>query len=406
LKSADLRVFRSDRSLCFVVPDSLAALQRLAAYWRRQHQVRVIGITGSVGKTTTKEATAAVLSQCYRTLKSEGNYNNEIGLPLTLLQLTPDHEQVVLEMGMYRLGEISELARIALPAVGVVTNVGPSHLERLGTLERISQAKAELPRALPTTEEGGVAILNADDARVKSMAALTPARVFTYGLTPEADLWADKIQSEGLDGIRFRLHHGPISIYARVPLLGRHSIQTALAAAAVGLVEGLSWPEIVAGLRHQPMQLRLLAVPGPAGSTLLDDTYNSSPASCIAALNLLGDLEPEGGQPGRRIAVLGDMYELGSHTEEGHRMVGRRAADVADLLVTVGDLGRTIGQEALATGMAAESIHSVDGNQAAIDLLFSRIEPADIVLIKGSRGLRMEEIVAALTQPISGEGSR
>ena len=383
---------------CFVVPDSLAALQQAAAFWRRQHNVRVIGITGSVGKTTSKEVVAAVLSQQYNTLKSKGNYNNEIGLPLTLLGLTAKHERVVLEMGMYDLGEIAQLAEISRPQVGVVTNVGPSHLERLGTMERIAQAKTELPRALPSAGQGGVAILNEDDPLVKAMAGETQARVFTYGLSPEADLWADEIESEGLEGIRFRLHHRQESIHARLPMLGRHSVHTALRAAAVGLVEGLSWGEIIAGLRDQSAQLRLVAVAGPGGSTILDDTYNSSPASCVAALTLLKELAGRE-QGGRKIAVLGDMYELGAYEEEAHKLVGRRAGDVVDLLVTVGQLGQIIGREAVKAGMPSESVHVVDTNADAIQVLLSLMGDAsgnDMILIKGSRGLAMEEIVTAL----------
>lgn len=386
--------------VCFVVPDSLAALQQVAAFWRRQHDVRVMGITGSVGKTTSKEVIAAVLNQRYNTLKSEGNYNNEIGLPLTLLHLTAKHEQVVLEMGMYDLGEIARLAEISLPQVGVVTNVGPTHLGRLGTMERIAQAKTELPRALPSADQGGVAILNADDQLVQAMAAETRARVFTYGLDPSADLWAGEIESEGLEGIRFCLHHGQESIHARMPMLGRHSVHTALRAAASGLVEGLAWGEIVAGLRDQSAQLRLVAVPGPAGSTILDDTYNSSPASCIAALTVLNELAGLE-RDVRKIAVLGDMYELGSYEEEAHKVVGRRAREVADLLVTVGRLGRTIGEEALKAGMPADSVHSAESNAEATELLLTLIEPApagDVILVKGSRGLAMEEIVSALQQ--------
>jgi len=383
---------------CFVVPDSLAALQQTAAFWRRQNQVRVIGITGSVGKTTSKEVIAAVLSQRYNTLKSEGNYNNEIGLPLTLLHLTAQHERVVLEMGMYDLGEIAQLADISLPQVGVVTNVGPTHLERLGTMERIAQAKTELPKALPPAEEGGAAILNRDDPLVWNMVGETRARVFSYGLDPEADLWADEIESEGFEGIRFRLHHGKESIHARLPMLGRHSVHTALRAAAVGLVEGLSWGEIVAGMRDQSAQLRLVAVPGPSGSTILDDTYNASPASCVAALTLLNELAGSDHR-GRKIAVLGDMYELGAHSDEAHKLVGRRARAVADLLVTVGRLGRTIGEEAVKAGMPAGSVHAAESNAEATELLLRLLESApggDVILVKGSRGLAMEEIVTAL----------
>ena len=395
VEGSDVRVCRYLDAVCLVVPDSLAALQRAAAYWRQQHSVKVIGITGSIGKTTSKEVIAAVVRQRYRTLKSEGNYNNEIGLPLTLLHLTADHERVVLEMGMYDTGEIAELAEIAKPQTGVVTDVGPSHLERLGTLERIAQAKAELPQALPSSEEGGIAILNADDEWVRAMADQTRARVFTYGLDPSSDLWADGIESEGLEGIHFRFHYGQELVYARVPMLGRHSVHTALRAAAVGLTEGLSWEEIMAGLHDQSAQLRLVVVPGPAGSIILDDTYNASPASSIAALNLLDDIR------GRKIAVLGDMLELGQYEEEGHKLVGRRVRGVADLLITVGPLARTIGQEALMMGMDPDAVHSVETNAQATALLKALIEAGtgdDRVLIKGSRGVAMEEIVASLTQ--------
>ncbi len=379
--------------LCIQVPDSLAALQQAAAHWRRQFSVRVIGITGSVGKTTSKEIIASVLASRAETLKSEGNYNNEIGLPLTLLRLNSAHKYVVLEMGMYDLGEIALLAEIGQPQVGVVTNVGPSHLERLGTIERIAQAKSELPRALPAAADGGVAILNADDARVRAMEKVTQARVFTYGLSQDADVWADAITGEGLEGIRFRLHHGRDSIYLRVPMLGRHSVHTALCATAVGLVEELSWEEIIGGLRDQTVQLRLTAVAGPHGSTILDDTYNASPDSSVAALNLLAELE------GRKIGVLGDMYELGRYEKEGHKLVGRRARDVVDVLVTVGPLGRLIGEEAIQGGMDPNVVYQVETKEEAIDLVRSLIQPSpvgDKILIKGSRGMQMETIVSAL----------
>ncbi|MGD9375161.1 MAG: UDP-N-acetylmuramoyl-tripeptide--D-alanyl-D-alanine ligase [Anaerolineae bacterium] len=385
---------------CIVVRDSLKGLQQAAAYWRRRHEISVVGITGSIGKTTSKEVIAAVLRQQYRTLKSEGNYNNEIGLPLTLLHLTGRHEQVVLEMGMYDVGEIALLADIALPRIGVVTNVGPSHLGRLGSIERIAQAKAELPQALPAAQEGGVAILNIDDKLVWAMRSQTRARVFAYGLDQGADLWASDIESEGLEGIRFRLHYGRESIHGRVPMLGRHSVHTALRAAAVGLVEGLQWDEIMRGLKDQDAQIRLVAVPGPANSTILDDTYNSSPASCVAALNMLDEVGNRGTGK-RKIAVLGDMYELGSYEQEAHQLVGRRARETADILVTVGDLGRMIGEEALHSGMDATRVYIVETNNQAIDLLQSLLEAGpgqDIILVKGSRGMQMEEIVAALQE--------
>ncbi|HEC35207.1 MAG TPA: UDP-N-acetylmuramoyl-tripeptide--D-alanyl-D-alanine ligase [Anaerolineae bacterium] len=371
------------------VPDTLQALQRLAAFWRRRHSPRVIGVTGSVGKTTTKELAADVLSRRYITLQSEQSYNNEIGLPLTLLRLTHEHERVVLEMGMYDVGEIADLARIALPHVGVVTIIGPVHLERAQTMERIVQAKTELVQALPPAPEG-VAILNYDDRRVLGMREATRARVFTYGLSPEADLWADEIEGLGLEGVRFRLHYRGETLHVKVPLLGRHSVHTALRATAVGLVEGLTWQEIVEGLRAPSPQLRLVAVPGPGDSVILDDTYNASPTSTIAALNLLDELS------GRKIAVLGDMLELGDYEEEGHRKVGVRVADVADVLVVIGTRGRIIGEEALAVGMPADQVHILEDNAAAIRLLEGLVGERDVILVKGSRGMRMEEIVNML----------
>ncbi len=376
-----------ETALCLLVSDSLGALQQLADFWRTRHPVRLIGVTGSVGKTTTKETIATVLGQRYRVLKSERSVNTATGLPLTLLRLTPAHERVVLEIGGgYALGEIARLARIARPQVGVVTNVGPTHLERMGTVERIARNKTELVKSLP---EDGVAVLNADDPLVRNMAAHAEGRVFFYGLAPDADLWADEIEGQGLEGLRFRFHYAQETIHAKVPLLGRHSVHTALRAAAVGLIEGLSWPEIMAGLQGTT-HLRLLVTPGLNDSTLLDDTYNSSPASAIAALNLLAELE------GRKIAVLGDMLELGSYEDEGHRKVGRRAMDVADVLVTVGSRGRIIAQEALALGMSPQAVHVVEDNAAAIAYLRQIVGQGDRVLVKGSRGMTMEQIVNAL----------
>lgn len=373
------------------VEDGLQAIQRIAAFWRRQHDVRVIGITGSVGKTTTKELVGAVLARRYRTLKSEASYNNEIGLPLTLMHLTGDHERVVLEMGMYDVGEIADLTRIALPQVGVVTIVGPVHLERAGTIERIAKAKAELVEALPAAPEG-VAILNYDDERVRNMAQATRAHVFYYGLSSEADLWADHIEGLGLEGIRFQLHYRGEILYVKIPLLGRHSVHTALRAAAVGLVEGLTWQEIIEGLRGPAAQLRLVAVPGPDGAIVLDDTYNASPASVIAALNLLEELD------GRKIAVLGDMLELGDYEHEGHEKVGMRVLDVADVLITVGPRGRIIGEAAVRWGMPADCVKMVEKNAEAVAFLEQVVKGGDVVLVKGSRALEMEEIVNALVR--------
>jgi UDP-N-acetylmuramoyl-tripeptide--D-alanyl-D-alanine ligase len=290
---------------------------------------------------------------------------------------------------MYARGEIAALCSIARPSVGVITNVGPVLLERLGSIEAIAQAKSELVEALPAD---GVAILNYDDERVRSMAGLTRARVLYYGLDAAADLWADDIRSEGLEGVRFQLHYRTEWMHMQVPLLGRHSVHTALRATAVGLAEGMSWDQILEGLQDRRAPLRLVAVPGPQGSTLLDDTYNANPESTIAALNLLAELE------GRKIAVLGDMLELGPYEESGHRKVGLRAMDVADILVTVGELGRIIGNEARRNGMPVDRLRLCASNDEAVEFLKQAIRPGDMVLVKGSRGLHMEDIVAALGQ--------
>jgi UDP-N-acetylmuramoyl-tripeptide--D-alanyl-D-alanine ligase len=226
--------------VCLRVENSLQAMQTLAAWWRGRLNPRVIGVTGSVGKTTSKELIAAVLSTRYRTFKSEGNYNNEIGLPLMLLKLTEAHERAVLEMGFYQPGEIKFLCGLARPHVGVVNNVYAVHLERAGSIENIARGKAELVEALPPAPEG-VAVLNYDDPLVLAMAGRTRARVLTYGLDPAADVWADSIESLGLAGIHFHLHYRNETLHVRVPLLGRHSVHTALRAVAVGLVEGLTW---------------------------------------------------------------------------------------------------------------------------------------------------------------------
>jgi UDP-N-acetylmuramoyl-tripeptide--D-alanyl-D-alanine ligase len=393
--SLDLRAgkkpaaFTASYPLCIIVDDVLPALQQAAAFWRRKLKLRVIGVTGSVGKTTTKELAAEVLSQRYRTFKSSGNFNNEIGLPLSVLSLTEEHERAVLEMGFYVIGEIALLADIALPEVGVITNIGTVHAERAGSQEAIYEGKSELVRALP---KDGIAILNIDDPLVKKMAQVTPGKVFYYGLDPAADLWADNIEGLGLDGVRFHLHHGTETLNVRIPLIGRHSVHTALRAAAVGLVEGLDWGQILAGLRMGNPQLRLVAVQGRNGSLLLDDTYNASPESTVAALNLLSELE------GRKVAVLGDMLELGQYEVQGHQMVGNLAAKVADVLVTVGERARTIAVTAAAAGLDGKLISQFDTSEQALGYLQTSLVKGDVVLVKGSRAIKMETIVPALEQ--------
>ncbi|HUP27032.1 MAG TPA: UDP-N-acetylmuramoyl-tripeptide--D-alanyl-D-alanine ligase [Chloroflexia bacterium] len=372
------------------VDDPLKALQRLAAWWRARHEVQVIGVTGSIGKTSTKEVIAAVLESRFSTLKSPGNLNNEIGLPLTLLQLSASHRKVVLEMGAgYELGELTMLCDIARPEIAVVTNVGPVHLSRMGTLERIALNKSELVRSLPAS---GTAVLNADDPRVIAMREVTSAHILTYGIEEEAELCASEIESHGLNGVHFTLvsRQEGRSWRVRLPLLGRHSVHTALAAAGAARAAGMDWVEIVPALQALGAQVRLIVVPGYNGSTLIDDSYNASPDSTVAALNLLEEM------PGNRIAVLGDMLELGSYEREGHLKVARRATVAAQRLVVVGSLGRLMGEEALRVGMAPERVFFAADNEQVVDYLQRILKPGDHVLVKGSRGLHMEQIVDAL----------
>jgi UDP-N-acetylmuramoyl-tripeptide--D-alanyl-D-alanine ligase len=373
--------------LCLRVDNTINALQQIARFWRRQLDIRVIGITGSVGKSTTKEMVAEVLSQRYRTLKSLGNLNNEIGLPLSILKLSSGYQRAVLEMGFYVPGEIAFLCDIALPQVGVVTNIGTVHAERAGSQEAIAQGKSELIESLP---EDGVAILNFDDPWVRKMEEKMRGQVFFYGLSAESDLWADNVEGQGLEGIRFRLHYKRETLHVRVPLIGRHSVHTALRAAAVGLVEGLTWQEIFDGLNQGHTQLRLVAVRSKTGALILDDTYNASPESMLAALNLLDELD------GRKIAVLGDMLELGQYERQGHEMVGLRAAQVADTLLTLGNRAHIIAKAARRSGMRKTSVLEFDELDSIVEWLNENLSKNDSVLIKGSHGLRMDRIVNIL----------
>jgi UDP-N-acetylmuramoyl-tripeptide--D-alanyl-D-alanine ligase len=379
-----------------VVPSTQKALEHMARYaLDRQPTLDVVGITGSLGKTTTKEVVAGVVACRRRVLKSEGNLNSEIGLPLTVLNgLAREHEVAVLEMAMYALGDIRLLARLARPRVGVVTAVLPVHLERLGTLERIQQAKQELVEELP---EHGVAVLNADDPRVVAMAGATRARVVRYGVSHEAEVRAEKISSEGLHGVQFDLLVRGQRQPVRLPLLGAQSVHAALAATAVALEEGLSVSDIAEALHTLTPTLRLLVVDGISGSRIIDDSYNASPESVLAALNLLKEL------PGKRkIAVLGDMLELGSEEVPSHRRVGTRAAHVLDLLITYGPRSKTTAEAARLAGLPPEQVLEASTHDEILDYLSQRLRPDDDVLVKGSLAMGMSAVVRGIRAP--GEG--
>jgi UDP-N-acetylmuramoyl-tripeptide--D-alanyl-D-alanine ligase len=371
-----------------LVPDGLRALGALGAAWRRRFAPLVVGITGSIAKTSTKEAVATVLGRRFTTLRTEGNQNNEIGLPLTLLRLGPEHEAAVLEMGMYTGGEIADLAAMALPHIGVVTSVQSVHLSRIGSLDAVERAKAELVEALPAD---GTAVLNADDERVARMAASTAARVVTYGFDPGADVGAERVATAGADGMRFTLRAGGTRRPVATPALGRHGVHNGLAAAAVGRAAGCTLDEIAAGLAtgwSAPHRDRLVA----AGDvTILDDSYNASPGSVLAALDLLATLPAK-----RRVAVLGEMLELGEAHESGHREVGRATAEVVGLLVVVGAGAGALADAAVEAGLPVDRVLRVDDADAALEVLRPRLRVGDTLLVKGSRGIALDVLVERL----------
>jgi UDP-N-acetylmuramoyl-tripeptide--D-alanyl-D-alanine ligase len=374
------------------VADPLVALQELAAWWRSRHAVRVVGITGSTGKTIAKEITADVLSRAMRTLRNEGNLNSETGLPMTLLRLEASHEVAVVEMSMYTVGEIARLAEIARPEVGVVLAVHPTHLERAGSLERIARAKAELPAALPPD---GLAILNADDPRVVAMRSVTAAPVRTFGLAADADVRAVDVEARGLAGTEFTLAGPWGSRRVRSATPGRHLVPHALAAATVAEHLGVPVPEIEAALAAgSHAEHRMAPVEAASGATLIDDTYNASPVSVIAALDFAAETPVSDGR--RRLAVLGDMLELGPDEEALHRQVGARAGEALDGLVAVGERGRWIAEAARHAGLARVS-RAVDAEEAASVLERDLAPgPGDLVLVKASRGIALDRTVDLL----------
>lgn len=366
-----------------LVPDSLLALQKLATSWRQQFQIPVIGITGSVGKSSSKEAIATLLASKHEILKSSGNHNNEIGLPLTLLSLTSAHQLAVLEMGFYVAGEIQLLCDIARPETGVITNIGTVHAQRAGSIEAIARGKAELIENLP---KSGLAILNYDDPHVRAMAALSKAPVLSYGLDPQADLWADRLESHALQGITCTCHYQGQSKELSAPLPGKHSVYTLLRATAVALHYGFSWEEIGKGLALCAVPSRSSLVRAKNGALLMDDSYNASPDSTLAALDLLAEM------PGRKVAVLGDMLELGQYATEGHQRIGLRASQVTAELVFIGPLSQ-IAFETAQKQHFQGPLHHFNDAESALPYLQSNLKIGDIALVKGSHSMHLETII-------------
>lgn len=370
--------------------DTLKALGAIARWHREKFMIPVIGITGSNGKTTTKDLTASVLAAKFRVVKTEANYNNEIGLPLTLLRIDPQTEAVVVEMGMRGLGQIQELASIAEPEIGVLTNIGQAHLELLGSEANIAKAKYELIEALP---ENGIAVINGDDPWMRRMPTPSRVTVFRYGLDhPGLDYRASIIKTLE-SGTLIKVTGGGEEFEVRTPLPGRFNVYNTLAAIVCGRALGLSIPEIKAGLAHPTVTGRRLKIFTRNGLRIIDDTYNASPASVKAALDVLSQMETKG----RKIAVLADMLELGAAASQAHYEVGAYAGKGRiDYLLAYGDLAANYaaGFNSITAGKAEYFSNKPD----LIRKLKNMAQPGDAILVKGSRGMKMEEVVAVLAE--------
>ena len=370
--------------------DTQLAYQQLAGFWRQKFQIPVIAITGSNGKTTTKDMTASVLSAKFPVLKTQANFNNEIGLPYTLLQLNEMHQAAVVEIGMRGLHQISALAPFAAPTIGIVTNVGETHIELLGSIENIAKAKAELVEAIPA---GGTVILNNDNPYTAAMKdkAAAGVRIITFGIDNDSDIKADELVSnDNSTTFKCRLGREGQVCQLTIPMLGRHNVANALAAVAAGYYLGLSGEEIARGLSELKMTGMRFECRQMGKYNIINDAYNASPMSMKAALVTLHELTAA--KHKRSVAVLGDMLELGHVAVSAHRRVGQQAAEAGvACLVALGDMGREIAAGAKAAGM--KQVFACDTHQQAADQLKKLLEPGDTVLFKGSRGMAMEKII-------------
>lgn len=374
-----------------LVEDTLKALQQLAGYNRRLFNIPVVGITGSNGKTTTKDMVAVVLEQNGRTLKTKANFNNEIGMPMTLLELDETYDAAVVEMGMRGLGEIDLLAGLAQPSAAIITNIGETHLERLGSIENIAKAKSEI---LAHLDPEGFALLNGDNEWVRKVGAAYRGKKLFYGLLPENDYQAENIEMSS-KGVTFTVNSGKIKEEVFIPVLGRHNVINAVAAVAIGLEFGLTIEQIKKGLAQISLTGMRLEVVETPRCKIINDAYNANPASTKEALQVLKEIA---GTQARKIAVLGNMFELGEREEAGHFEVGEAAASIGvSELFAVGDLALQIAKGAEFGGMPLAQIHPCKNNIECIEILKQITQPGDVILVKGSRGMKMEEIVKALS---------
>jgi UDP-N-acetylmuramoyl-tripeptide--D-alanyl-D-alanine ligase len=369
------------------VGSSQNALRALAERLRDAHPIPAVGITGNVGKTTAKEATAAAIGARFRVLKSAASFNNEIGVPLTFLGIEPSHEAAVIEMGFYVPGEIADLCALVRPRVGAITRIPdvPVHFARTPSVEAIAAGKAELIESLPAD---GVALLNADDPRVRALAPRTKARVVPFGESESAALRATDVRADGLDGLRFVATYEGRRADVRLPLPGRHIVVAALVALGSAVALGVPLEEAAVALATLEQPRHRMEIRRGDGVTIIDDSYNASPAAVLAALAVLRQVKA------RRVAVIGDMLELGALSADAHEEVGREAARSADVLIGVGPLAETAVSAARRAGLKEAHIVA-DGAEALI--LLKRIQRAgDVILVKGSHSLALDRVADAL----------
>jgi UDP-N-acetylmuramoyl-tripeptide--D-alanyl-D-alanine ligase len=386
-----LEKWKKDGILCVGVEDTVKALGGLASYNRRRSGVKVTAITGSNGKTTTRIMTAGVVSHRFETLSTTGNLNNEIGLPLTLLRLSRSHKWAVVELGMNHPGEIERLARICLPDIGIITNIGPAHLEGLISLEGVMNAKGELIEGI---KPEGTAVLNADDEMVMNLSRRTSKKVFLFGFSEKASVRASNVKAEK-DSTSFTLLLPDESVNVRLPVTGSFMAANALAAAAVGYLAGIPASEIKSGLENiKPEKGRMNIFTLPNGITVIDDTYNANPRSMEEAIKTLAELRAGG----RAILIAGDMLELGDDSGNMHRKIGALCHEngVARLYAT-GQFAENTADGAAGGGMDKNRIFTGSQDDIFEDIK-GRLTPGDWVLVKGSRGMRMEKIVYKLKE--------
>ncbi len=374
-----------DLGPCILVKDSFMALKRAAAFYRQQLNIRVVGITGSVGKTSTKEFVASVLSEKYKVHKTAGNYNNEVGLPLTIFGIQEDDQIAVLEMGINTFGEMHRLSEVAKPDICVMTNIGQCHLENLIDRDGILRAKSEI---FDFMNPKGTVVVNGDDDKLATIHEVYGKAPVTFGMNKQNAIWADHIENRGLLGSCADIHMGDEVVHAIIPLPGEHMIYNAMAAAAVALQFGMSKEEIAAGISHVEAVAGRSHLVEAGDKVVIDDCYNANPVSMKAAIDLLATA------PGRKVAILGDMFELGENEKAMHGEVGEYAAEKdIDLILCVGELSEAMYQEAAGNGGNAKYYET---REALEEVLNEILQPGDTVLVKASHSMAFENLVKCI----------